>query len=168
MMCHTPYLTRKTFSKIDTYPSLKCYFRPFDSVENNILNSRGRWWTVTVGTKCPNIFRFIHCTAEVVCLTLYSDVKFTNRMLCVMVKFHAMLINFKIIIHGFRCAVLTETCHRFLDLTGPLQIGGLPSLPVSTTFQISSKDFVGCIADVHIDHRLLDLNRYAIDTICLI
>lgn len=58
-----------------------------------------------------------------------------------------------------RCAVLTETCHRFLDLTGPLQIGGLPALPASTSFQVHSKDFVGCIADVHIDHELLDLNR---------
>lgn len=62
-----------------------------------------------------------------------------------------------------RCAVLTETCHRFLDLTGPLQIGGLPALPASTSFQVHSKDFVGCIADVHIDHELLDLNSFVAD-----
>ncbi|RZF37236.1 hypothetical protein LSTR_LSTR006562 [Laodelphax striatellus] len=62
-----------------------------------------------------------------------------------------------------RCAILFETCHRFLDLTGPLQIGGLPSLPSSTTFQVRSKDFVGCIADLHIDHKLIDLNTYVAD-----
>ncbi|KAG8278057.1 Cadherin EGF LAG seven-pass G-type receptor 2 [Homalodisca vitripennis] len=67
-----------------------------------------------------------------------------------------------------RCAVLTETCHRFLDLTGPLQIGGLPALPASTTFQVSSKDFVGCIADIHIDHKLLDLNSFVADNGTLI
>lgn len=59
----------------------------------------------------------------------------------------------------FRCEILTESCHRFLDLTGPLQIGGLPVLPDSTSFQVKSKDFVGCIADIYIDYKLLDLNR---------
>lgn len=58
-----------------------------------------------------------------------------------------------------RCEILTESCHRFLDLTGPLQIGGLPMLPDSTSFQVKSKDFIGCIADVYIDYKLLDLNR---------
>jgi len=58
---------------------------------------------------------------------------------------------------GFRCAIFTETCHRFLDLTGPLQIGGLPSLP--TNFQVHTKDFVGCISDLYIDHKFIDLNR---------
>ncbi|XP_065199574.1 protocadherin-like wing polarity protein stan [Planococcus citri] len=62
-----------------------------------------------------------------------------------------------------RCAILTETCHRFLDLTGPLQIGGLPILPSSTSFQVKSRDFVGCIADVHIDHKLLDFNSFVAD-----
>lgn len=46
-----------------------------------------------------------------------------------------------------------------MDLTGPLQIGGLPILPDSTSFQVKSKDFIGCIADVYIDYKLLDLNR---------
>lgn len=61
--------------------------------------------------------------------------------------------------YEFRCEILTESCHRFLDLTGPLQIGGLPMLPDSTTFQVKSKDFIGCIADVYIDYKLLDLTR---------
>lgn len=33
-------------------------------------------------------------------------------------------------------------------------------LPDSTSFQVKSKDFVGCIADVFIDYKLLDLNRF--------
>lgn len=62
-----------------------------------------------------------------------------------------------------RCAILTETCHRFLDLTGPLQIGGLPQLPSSTSFQVQNRDFQGCVADVRIDHELLDFNTYVAD-----
>ncbi|XP_050681661.1 protocadherin-like wing polarity protein stan isoform X2 [Leptidea sinapis] len=60
-----------------------------------------------------------------------------------------------------RCDSPTETCHRFLDLTGPLQIGGLPNIPSS--FQVKNKDFVGCISDLYIDHRFIDLNSYVAD-----
>ncbi|KAK6640052.1 hypothetical protein RUM43_008329 [Polyplax serrata] len=60
-----------------------------------------------------------------------------------------------------KCAVFTETCHRFLDLTGPLQLGGLPSLP--TDFQVANKDFEGCISDLHIDHKFIDLNSFVAD-----
>ncbi|KAL5014373.1 hypothetical protein ScPMuIL_008643 [Solemya velum] len=55
-----------------------------------------------------------------------------------------------------KCAKITTTCHRLLDLTGPLQIGGLPTLP--STFQIQNKDFVGCISDFYIDNVLLNMN----------
>lgn len=51
---------------------------------------------------------------------------------------------------------MSVICYRLLDLTGPLQIGGLPHLPSS--FPIKNKDFVGCIKDFHIDNVLLDLN----------
>lgn len=60
-----------------------------------------------------------------------------------------------------RCSLLTETCHRFLDLTGPLQIGGLPKIPAH--FQIQNHDFVGCISDIYIDHKYVDLNSYVAD-----
>ncbi|XP_050342751.1 protocadherin-like wing polarity protein stan [Nymphalis io] len=60
-----------------------------------------------------------------------------------------------------RCDIPTETCHRFLDLTGPLQIGGLPNIPSS--FQVKNKDFVGCISDLYIDHKFVDLNSYVAD-----
>uniref|UniRef100_A0A1I8NR21 Protocadherin-like wing polarity protein stan n=1 Tax=Stomoxys calcitrans TaxID=35570 RepID=A0A1I8NR21_STOCA len=60
-----------------------------------------------------------------------------------------------------RCALLTETCHRFLDLTGPLQIGGLPRIPAH--FPIDNQDYVGCISDLRIDERYIDLNSYVAD-----
>ena len=46
-----------------------------------------------------------------------------------------------------RCDLLTESCHRFLDLTGPMYLGGLPA-PTST-FQIETHDFLGCIKGVY-------------------
>ncbi|XP_025106932.1 cadherin EGF LAG seven-pass G-type receptor 2-like isoform X2 [Pomacea canaliculata] len=55
-----------------------------------------------------------------------------------------------------RCDNPIESCHRLVDLTGPLQLGGLPWAP--HTGQVSQKDFIGCISDVYIDNELLDLN----------
>lgn len=60
-----------------------------------------------------------------------------------------------------RCNDITETCHRFLDLTGPLQLGGLPAIP--SNFQIRNKDFVGCIKDFDVDHQFVDLNSFVAD-----
>lgn len=57
-----------------------------------------------------------------------------------------------------RCSDFMQTCYRFLDLTGPLQVGGLPALP--TDFQVSNSHFVGCIMDLYIDEKLVDLNSY--------
>ncbi|KAL8613059.1 hypothetical protein ACOMHN_008828 [Nucella lapillus] len=54
------------------------------------------------------------------------------------------------------CDNSIQNCHRLLDLTGPLQLGGLPWAP--STGQVSQQDFVGCIRDVFIDNKLLDLN----------
>ncbi|XP_037826241.1 protocadherin-like wing polarity protein stan isoform X1 [Lucilia sericata] len=60
-----------------------------------------------------------------------------------------------------KCSLLTETCHRFLDLTGPLQVGGLPRIPAH--FPIENQDYVGCISDLRIDERFIDLNSYVAD-----
>ncbi len=57
-----------------------------------------------------------------------------------------------------RCADRMQTCFRFLDLSGPLQIGGLPPLP--TSFQVANKDFNGCISDLAVDYSLVDFNTY--------
>lgn len=60
-----------------------------------------------------------------------------------------------------KCASLSESCHRFLDLTGPMQVGGLPRIPAH--FQIQSQDYVGCISELEIDHKLIDMNSYVAD-----
>ena len=60
-----------------------------------------------------------------------------------------------------RCAQFTETCHRFLDLTAPLQLGGLPSS--SSEFQVRHRDYDGCIKDLFIDHQFVDLSSFVAD-----
>ena len=60
-----------------------------------------------------------------------------------------------------RCSQFTETCHRFLDLTAPLQLGGLPS--ASSEFQVRNRDYDGCIKDLHIDHQFIDLTSFVAD-----
>ena len=44
-----------------------------------------------------------------------------------------------------------------LDLTGPLLLGGLVQLPVK--FPVLYKHFTGCIRNVYIDHKFLDLSQ---------
>ncbi|CAG0879787.1 unnamed protein product [Cyprideis torosa] len=58
-----------------------------------------------------------------------------------------------------RCASLLATCHRFLDLTGPLHIGALPP-SVKTSAEITRKGFVGCIKDLELDYAPIDMNSY--------
>ena len=62
---------------------------------------------------------------------------------------------------------MLKNCHRLLDLTGPLQVGGLPVLPDSeqlelfqSSFSGKSADisFVGCISDLYVEHGVLDLD----------
>lgn len=60
-----------------------------------------------------------------------------------------------------RCSSVTETCHRFLDLTGPLQLGGLPALPA--IFQAKNHHYEGCISNLHIDYKFVDLNSFVDD-----
>jgi len=62
----------------------------------------------------------------------------------------------------FRCRDVTETCHRFLDLTGPFQLGGLSSGRDSAAKHraVRTGGFVGCIRDLYVDGRLMDLASY--------
>ncbi|KAK3536667.1 hypothetical protein QTP86_016092, partial [Hemibagrus guttatus] len=47
---------------------------------------------------------------------------------------------------------------KSLDLTGPLLLGGVPHLPED--FPMQSRQFVGCMKDLHIDSRYIDMNSY--------
>ena len=44
-----------------------------------------------------------------------------------------------------------------LHLTGPLLLGGLVQLPIK--FPVPYKHFTGCIRNVYIDHKFLDLSQ---------
>lgn len=57
-----------------------------------------------------------------------------------------------------RCSDPMQTCYRFLDLTGPLQVGGLPDIP--TRFPVSQMHYVGCVRDLVVDGRLVDLDDF--------
>lgn len=61
-----------------------------------------------------------------------------------------------------RCCDVTETCHRFLDLTGPFQLGGLSSGHYSSGMHrvVRTGSFIGCIRDFYVDGRLVDLASY--------
>lgn len=48
--------------------------------------------------------------------------------------------------------------HRSLDLTGPLLLGGIPNLPAD--FPVRHKYFVGCMKDLIIDNKAVDLGEY--------
>lgn len=47
---------------------------------------------------------------------------------------------------------------RSLDLTGPLLLGGVPNLPEN--FPVTHRDFVGCMRDLYIDNKRIDLASY--------
>lgn len=48
--------------------------------------------------------------------------------------------------------------HRSLDLTGPLLLGGVPNLPED--FPVRNRDFVGCMRNLRIDSRAIDMDSY--------
>lgn len=47
---------------------------------------------------------------------------------------------------------------RSLDLTGPLLLGGVPNLPED--FPVRNRDFVGCMRNLSIDSRAVDMAGY--------
>ncbi|XP_070557832.1 cadherin EGF LAG seven-pass G-type receptor 2-like isoform X8 [Ptychodera flava] len=78
----------------------------------------------------------------------------------------AMAVQFGNVIGNYTCAASTSLPYssksRYLDLTGPFMLGGLASLPED--FPVKNKEYVGCIRNVYIDHKLLDLDSYVADS----
>lgn len=69
------------------------------------------------------------------------------------------MVNVYLSILTFEC--LQHTFYSFLDLGLPLWLGGVPAeFPLSSLHQISSRGVTGCIGNVHINGRLLDLNSH--------
>ncbi|XP_043741817.1 cadherin EGF LAG seven-pass G-type receptor 3 [Cervus elaphus] len=72
----------------------------------------------------------------------------------------AVALQFGAEIGNYSCAAAgTQTSSKkSLDLTGPLLLGGVPNLPEN--FPVSHKDFVGCMRDLHIDGRRVDMASF--------
>ena len=64
----------------------------------------------------------------------------------------------------FSCSDTSTSCHRFLDLTGPLYIGGLPTGIITdddaADNSFNYRQFDGCIRDLHIDEVPIDFSEY--------
>ncbi|XP_062317832.1 cadherin EGF LAG seven-pass G-type receptor 1-like [Osmerus eperlanus] len=72
----------------------------------------------------------------------------------------AMAIRFSGQIGNYSCAAQgTQTgLKKSLDLTGPLLFGGVPNLPED--FPVRNRDFVGCVRDLVVDSKPVDMNSY--------
>uniref|UniRef100_A0A672P462 Cadherin EGF LAG seven-pass G-type receptor 1 n=1 Tax=Sinocyclocheilus grahami TaxID=75366 RepID=A0A672P462_SINGR len=72
----------------------------------------------------------------------------------------AMAVRFGSQIGNYSCAAQgTQTGQKkSLDLTGPLLLGGVPNLPED--FPIRNRDFVGCMRNLMIDSRSIDMASY--------
>uniref|UniRef100_A0A671KWY0 Cadherin EGF LAG seven-pass G-type receptor 1-like n=1 Tax=Sinocyclocheilus anshuiensis TaxID=1608454 RepID=A0A671KWY0_9TELE len=72
----------------------------------------------------------------------------------------AMAVRFSSQISNYSCAAQgTQTGQKkSLDLTGPLLLGGVPNLPED--FPIRNRDFVGCMRNLMIDSRSIDMASY--------
>uniref|UniRef100_A0A8C3TG58 Cadherin EGF LAG seven-pass G-type receptor 3 n=1 Tax=Chelydra serpentina TaxID=8475 RepID=A0A8C3TG58_CHESE len=63
-------------------------------------------------------------------------------------------------IGNYSCAAegMQSSSKKSLDLTGPLLLGGVPNLPEN--FPVAHRDFVGCMRDLYIDSKRIDLATY--------
>lgn len=55
-------------------------------------------------------------------------------------------------------SVSLSPSHRSLDLTGPLFLGGVPNVP--DNFPFGTREFTGCMKDLHIDNKPVDMAGY--------
>ncbi|XP_055985703.1 cadherin EGF LAG seven-pass G-type receptor 3 isoform X1 [Sorex fumeus] len=72
----------------------------------------------------------------------------------------AIALRFGAEIGNYSCAAagMQTSSKKSLDLTGPLLLGGVPNLPEN--FPVSHKDFIGCMRDLHIDGRRVDMAAF--------
>ncbi|XP_078241394.1 cadherin EGF LAG seven-pass G-type receptor 3 isoform X3 [Pogona vitticeps] len=63
-------------------------------------------------------------------------------------------------IGNYSCAAegVQSSSKKSLDLTGPLLLGGVPNLPEN--FPVEHREFVGCMRDLYIDNKRIDLASY--------
>ncbi|XP_072569646.1 cadherin EGF LAG seven-pass G-type receptor 3 isoform X2 [Paramormyrops kingsleyae] len=72
----------------------------------------------------------------------------------------AVALRFSQQLGNYSCAAQGRqtSSKKSLDLTGPLFLGGVPNL--SENFPFVTREFIGCMKDLHIDSRSLDLASY--------
>ncbi|TRY56134.1 hypothetical protein DNTS_015258, partial [Danionella cerebrum] len=72
----------------------------------------------------------------------------------------AMALRFGGQMGNYSCAARgTQTGQKkSLDLTGPLLMGGVPNLPED--FPVNNQDFVGCIRNLIIDSKSIDMANF--------
>ncbi|XP_032892988.1 cadherin EGF LAG seven-pass G-type receptor 3 isoform X1 [Amblyraja radiata] len=63
-------------------------------------------------------------------------------------------------IGNYSCAAegVQSSSKKSLDLTGPLLLGGVPNLPEN--FPVINREFVGCMKELHIDNKRIDMAAY--------
>ncbi|XP_063309266.1 cadherin EGF LAG seven-pass G-type receptor 2 isoform X2 [Pelobates fuscus] len=71
-----------------------------------------------------------------------------------------MSLHFGSILGNYSCAAqgMQSGTKKSLDLTGPLLLGGIPNLPEG--FPVTHRYFVGCMKDLVIDNKSMDLEEY--------
>ncbi|XP_038149789.1 cadherin EGF LAG seven-pass G-type receptor 3 isoform X2 [Cyprinodon tularosa] len=69
----------------------------------------------------------------------------------------ALSLRFGSQLGNYSCAAQGKqtSSKKSLDLTGPLFLGGVPNVP--DNFPFGSREFIGCMKDLHIDNKALDL-----------
>ncbi|XP_047705048.1 cadherin EGF LAG seven-pass G-type receptor 3 isoform X4 [Prionailurus viverrinus] len=72
----------------------------------------------------------------------------------------AVALQFGAEIGNYSCAAagMQTSSKKSLDLTGPLLLGGVPNLPEN--FPVSHKEFIGCMRDLYIDGRRMDMAAF--------
>ncbi|XP_034027332.1 cadherin EGF LAG seven-pass G-type receptor 3 [Thalassophryne amazonica] len=69
----------------------------------------------------------------------------------------ALSLRFGTHLGNYSCAAQGKqtSSKKSLDLTGPLFLGGVPNVP--DNFPFGSREFIGCMKDLHIDNKPLDM-----------
>lgn len=72
----------------------------------------------------------------------------------------SVALKFSSEIANYTCAAegIQSSSKKSLDLTGPLLLGGVPNLPEN--FPVTHREFIGCMKDLYIDSRKIDLASY--------
>ncbi|XP_072276680.1 cadherin EGF LAG seven-pass G-type receptor 3 isoform X2 [Pyxicephalus adspersus] len=72
----------------------------------------------------------------------------------------SIALRFRNEIGNYTCAAegVQSSSKKSLDLTGPLLLGGVPNLPEN--FPVTHREFIGCMKDLYIDSRKIDLASY--------